>query len=47
MTNANTLYASFAKAESVYRAQRIHEDIVGRHGTGRLRGRSRRRRASV
>lgn len=37
MTNANILYASFVKAESAYRAQRIREDIVGRHQKARLR----------
>jgi hypothetical protein len=47
MTNANTLFASFAKAEAVYRAQRIHDDIVGRRVTGRAAGRPRRRRASA
>jgi hypothetical protein len=43
MTNANILYTSFVKAESAYRAQRIHDDIVGRHRSARLRSRSRRR----
>jgi hypothetical protein len=47
MTNANTLYASFVKAETVYRARRIHDDLVGRHETARIRTRSRRRRASA
>lgn len=47
MTNANILYASFVKAETAYRAQRIHDDIVGRHRAARLRGLSRRSRASA
>ncbi|MDH2415419.1 hypothetical protein [Nocardioides sp. CER19] len=43
MSNANTLYASFVKAEATYRAQRIRDDIVGRHETARFRSRRRRR----
>jgi hypothetical protein len=41
MSNANILYSSFVKAEAAYRAQRIHDDIVGRRQRSGIR-RSRR-----
>jgi hypothetical protein len=48
MSNANILYSSFVKAEAAYRAERIHDDIVGRRQRSAVRrARSRRRGASA